>query len=148
MMGLPRPSPESFAVFLANSAVARLPLGLADYGLVLQDWRIKKTLLGNFGVLSYAREVPLTGDTITATQGLGAIHIDPAGAIAALSLVLPPSPVDGQVFEVSTSQDITALTVTAPGGTTVVGVTGNVLAASGGSSWRYDLSRDEWFPRY
>lgn len=65
---------------------------------------------------------PLTGTTITVPQGVSQLVVDPAGTIAALTVVLPPASqlVDGQEFKMSTTQTITALTVTAGANTSIV----------------------------
>jgi len=56
-------------------------------------------------------EVPLTGDTITLTAGQRLLFVNPAGTIATLTVKLPPTPVAGQIVEMSFSQIVTALTV-------------------------------------
>jgi hypothetical protein len=105
------------------------------------------SLLGGSFVVSFSFQRPLTGATITATTGLGAFVIQPAGTIAALNVVLPPGPTDGQIFEVSTSQTITAIAVTAPAGASVVA--GNtMLTAGGGMSWRYHAADTAWYRRF
>jgi hypothetical protein len=100
--------------------------------------------------LSYDYVQPSTGDTYAAAEGLNAVLIDPAGAIAVLNLVLPPNPGDGDVFEVSTTQDISSIPKTAASGAVFAGTSGNSggLPANGGISWRYRLSLNTWFPRY
>jgi len=98
--------------------------------------------------LPYSYIIPADGSTQTATEGLGAFVFNPAGALATLAVVLPVSPIDGQVFEISTSQDIGALTVSAPAGATVSGGTVGVLSGNGGCSWRYVESETTWFRRF
>jgi hypothetical protein len=65
------------------------------------------------------RVTPLTAATVTATTGVDALVllIAPAGTIAALTVVFPTNPVDGQNFVIRCSQIVTTLTVTG----TVVG---------------------------
>jgi len=98
--------------------------------------------------LVYSRVVPLTGDTLTASVGLGAFRIDPAGELATLTVIMPPSPPDGFIFSISTTQTIDALTITGSGTATMAGSSGGpyVLAANGGSSWQFDMTLNEWFP--
>ena len=62
-------------------------------------------LLGGSFTVTFRFQRPLTGATLTATTGLGAFVIQPAGPIAALNVVLPPGPTDGQIFELSTQPD-------------------------------------------
>lgn len=65
---------------------------------------------------------PLTGTSITVPAGVSQLVVDPAGTIAGLTVVLPAaaSLVDGQEFKMSTTQTITALTVTAGANTSIV----------------------------
>jgi hypothetical protein len=57
---------------------------------------------------------PLTGTTVTSNPGAGQLthFIKPAGTIAALTLVLPTNPVDGQIVNYIFGAAVTALTVT------------------------------------
>lgn len=66
--------------------------------------------------------VPLTGATVTATSLNRQILIQPAGTIAALTLVMPAATglKDNQRLGVCTTQIVTTLTVTAGSGTTVL----------------------------
>jgi hypothetical protein len=104
-------------------------------------------LLGGSFTVSFSFQRPLTGATLTATTGLGAFVIQPAGPIAALNVVLPPGPTDGQIFELSTNQTITAMAVTAPAGATVQQGSG-MLTAGGGMSWRYHPADTTWYRRF
>jgi hypothetical protein len=93
--------------------------------------------------------IPSDGDTLTATVGLAGYILDPVAALNTLTINLPPTPSDQQTFEVSTTQDITALTANAPGGVSVMGGDGKTLAANGGQAWRYiGGSTRTWFRRY
>ena len=56
-------------------------------------------------------EIPLTGATITLTAGQRLLFVNPAGTIATLAVKLPPTPVAGQICEMSFGQIVTALTV-------------------------------------
>jgi len=98
------------------------------------------------GVSPYVYVEPSSGATLTAVEDQAAFVINPAAAIATLAVVMPPGPSDGAIFEVSTSQDIAALTVTAPGGAAVFGTFPIVMAPSG-ISWRYVQSEATWFRR-
>lgn len=65
---------------------------------------------------------PLTGASITMGNGVVKLLLDPAGTIAALTVVTAPATAlfDGQELQISSSQTVTALTVTAGTGTTIV----------------------------
>jgi len=86
-----------------------------------------------------------------ATQTVGALStnvwllIAPTGTIATLTIALPPSTsaADGQTVMISTSQQITALTVTASGAT-VSGVPVGLLAW-GSVTLRYNTAALTWY---
>jgi hypothetical protein len=92
-------------------------------------------------------EAPLTGVSITLTAQTTKLAINPAGTIAAHTIVLPAATalLDGQTLEIGSTQIITALTVTAGSGTTVVGVPAGVLGAIGGFKIVYQASTATWF---
>lgn len=104
-------------------------------------------LLGGSFVISQSFQAPTSGATLTATSGLGAFIIEPAGTIAALTVVLPPSPTEGQIFELSTTQTITAISVSGASSETVWGAQ-QMLVANGGMSWRYRAADTTWYRRF
>jgi len=130
---------EKYSTFALAQAPIVLPFLTGDILIAVRagvPYQVPPTAF-QAAAISYVYAQPLTGNTLTAIAGQGAFVIDPAGAIAALTVVLPPGAVDGQVFELSTTQTITALTVNPAAGDTVVGGAVGVLAANGGASWRY-----------
>ncbi len=98
--------------------------------------------------ISYLRVSPVSGDTITALTGLQAFRIDPLGELATLTVVMPPNPVDGDMFRISTTQTLDAVTIVGAGTATMAATSGGpyVLAANGGSSWQYDAAINQWLP--
>jgi hypothetical protein len=66
------------------------------------------------GLRPVQRVVPLTTDTVTATTGIDGLVLllVPAATIAALTVVFPTNPVDGQQFTLRSTQIVTVLTVT------------------------------------
>ena len=119
-----------------------------DYTLHVQDGATPGGhQVGMPGGNNYAYQQPSSGATLTAPAFLGAYVLDPGAALAALTVILPPTANDGQVFELSTTQAITALTVDPAAGQSVIG--GNVLlTANGGISWRYRSADNTWYRRY
>lgn len=93
---------------------------------------------GNVVTTQYAQ--PTTGQTVTASSGVNALLIDPAGTLAALTVVLPSAPVEGQVFMMGSSQIITAMTITG----TIVG-TLTTLGAAGFARFCYSATASKWF---
>lgn len=83
--------------------------------------------------------VPTTGQTVTG-DGSAVICINPAGTLAALTVVLPASPFDGQECTIATSQILTSLTITG----TIVG-TLTTLALGGFARFVYSAQASKWF---
>ena len=72
--------------------------------------------------------------------------LNPSLLLALGTLVLPANPIDGQVIEVSSTQTITVLTVSAS--QTIRGGGAITIGATTGLSWRYIQSIDTWMRRY
>jgi len=84
---------------------------------------------------SWDTQVPTTGATITTTYGLRELTVNPAADLAALTVVIPPTPADRDEFTFVSTKNITTLTIN--GGTT--GVTANTRLV-----WRYNTSLTAW----
>lgn len=82
-------------------------------------------------------EVPLTGFTITANDGVSKVILNPAGTLATGTFKLPANPVEGQSIELSSTQTQTALTVAAGSGHTIVGTAVTALTAVTFVKWVY-----------
>ncbi len=88
--------------------------------------------------------VPTTGTTVTATAQVQTLVLNPAGTLVSLAIRFPPSPVDGQVFNVCISQIITTLTTATTDGSTIDGsITTTAINSSGG--WVYAATPTTWF---
>lgn len=91
--------------------------------------------------LSVQESAPTTGQTVTLTRARMVLGlINPAGTLAALTVVLPASSKDGDICTISTSQIITALTITG----TIVG-TLTTLALGGTATFIYSGTSSKWF---
>lgn len=97
---------------------------------------------------NYTYQTPASGATLTAAAHLAAYILDPATSLASLTVVVPSAPNDGDAFELSTTQTITALTITPAAGQTVKGGGPFLLAADGGVAWRYRAANTTWYRRY
>lgn len=97
-----------------------------------------KSLSGNVVATQY--ETPATGATVNASAGTEVLFLDPAGTLATLTVVLPPSPVGGQDFTIGSSQIVTTLTLTG----TIVG-TLTTLAMGGFARFVYSNQAAKWF---
>lgn len=58
-------------------------------------------------------------NTLTATTTTGGFIVLGSGALSPTTINLPPSPIDGQEFKLSSNVTIAALTVAAPGGASI-----------------------------
>lgn len=64
---------------------------------------------------------PTTGTTVAMPKGTTSMYLTPAGTLAALTVLLPPSPLPGMVVSLASSATITALTVQTAAGGAVAG---------------------------
>lgn len=103
------------------------------------------------GVTGYVPEpfiklevAPATGSTTTPPPGVQydwVVYTNP-GTIAAQTLVLPTSPVDGQIFIVSNFAIITAFTLSPA----AVGFTNGASLAAGNGIWlAFSAPSNQWF---
>ena len=111
-------------------------------GATLGGWPLR-TIGAN-----YAYQTPTSGATLTASAHLGAYILEPAGTLASLTIVVPTAPNDGDEFEATTTETITALTVNPAAGQTLKGGGPFTLAANGGAAWRYRAANATWYRRY
>lgn len=82
---------------------------------------------------------PTTGQTVVA-NGAGALVINPAGTLVALTITFPASPVDGQAFEILSTQIVTTMTLS--GGTIASALT--TIGVNGAARWRYSTTAATW----
>lgn len=98
---------------------------------------------GSSGAVTPQYASPLTGATVVvnaATGPLSRLILTPAGTLATLTVDMASiAPGDGYVFELMTTQEITALTAN---GETFL------LNANSGASWVYRASNTTWYARY
>lgn len=102
------------------------------------------------GVLTY--NVPVTGDTITLTNITRQLIVEPAGTIAALTVVLPAAStlLNSQRLGICGTQIVTTLTMTAGSGTTISNAATAMLipVATGAAScpeWIYRTANTTWY---
>lgn len=86
---------------------------------------------------------PASGATLTAAAHQAAYLIDPAGPLAALTIVMPSAPNDGDGFLVMTTQPIAQLTVSPAAGQSVAGAPQG-LAPDGSACWQYRAADATW----
>jgi hypothetical protein len=88
---------------------------------------------------------PLTGAKVAIAQRAfqTAVLIDPLGALAALEVDFPTAPNDGDLVSVSSSQTVTALTLS--GGTIAIINPPTTMAAGGHVLYAYSAAGNKWF---
>lgn len=135
---LQAPGPASLTGLETIPADTNAPQGQAP-----QTIEIPVLVLGA-GLTSY--QSPLTGTTITSAAGTSNLVLTPAGTIAALTVALPPAAtnVDGAIFTISTSQTVTALTVTAGVGNSLIS-SPTTLTANNDVSFIWRASNTSWY---
>lgn len=87
-------------------------------------------------------ETPATGATVTVASDTHVLQLNPAGTIAALTVVFPAAPYNKQLLTISSSQIVTAVTVTSV--KSVLGAL-TTLVVAGFASYRYNSTADFWF---
>ena len=106
----------------------------------------------SLGAGPYQYNAPLTGATLTMTAQQRRLIIDPAGTIAALTVVFPTAAtlIDNQLMGICTTQIVTALTLTAGSGTTILnGPTALLVPVATGAGscveWVYRQANTSWY---
>jgi hypothetical protein len=101
---------------------------------------------GNNGVLqSYDYQVLTTGFTYTFASGTTTLIINPAGTLATGTITMPASPADGMVITIESTQQVTAVTVAANTGQTLVGAASQLIPNQP-LSFIYRLTNTTWYP--
>ncbi len=149
-----------------NSCVNTVPAGPAITGSEtipadtnLSQGRSPQTVkltMQDIGVGTTQWVVPLTAANLTVFSEERQMIAIPAGTIAAMTVTLPPAAsvgghpalVEGQRWGICSSQTITALTLTAGAGTTIVGTPTAITVSTTGSEcyqFIYRLSNTTWY---
>jgi hypothetical protein len=101
---------------------------------------------GTNGLLQqYAYLVPTTGFAYTFPAGTTVLVMNPAGTLATGAITMPADPADGMTITFSSTKTITALTVNANTGQSIVGAP-TVLPANQAGGYVYRLSNTTWYP--
>lgn len=101
---------------------------------------------GTNGLLQqYDYQVLTTAFTYTFAAGTTVLVINPAGTLATGTITMPAAPADGMTISFSSTQTITALTVNANTGQSIVSAA-TVLPARQATTYVYRLSNTTWYP--
>lgn len=138
---------------LSSSKASQLKMGFSGGGLFQYSAAgiaFEFDNVGNF--INHAGEAdasklivtPTTGSTVTLAT-INRRTIINTGLLAALTLNMPATPVDGQLQTVSSVGGVTALTVASAGSDTIVGAPSTIVASSS-FTMEYDLTSTSWYP--
>jgi hypothetical protein len=95
---------------------------------------------------SYAYNAPATGFSITIGNAVKGLVLDPAGTLATGTITMPGNPHDGRVVKISSSQAVTALTLTPNTGQSFsAGGAVSTLAANSAISYIWRNSLNTWY---
>jgi hypothetical protein len=101
---------------------------------------------GTNGVLqAYDYQVLTTGFTYTFAAGVQTLIANHAGTLATGTVTMPASPADGMTITISTTQQITALTLSANTGQSMGGTQTTLLPANSAVQFVYRLSNTTWY---
>jgi hypothetical protein len=101
---------------------------------------------GTNGVLqSYDYQVLTTGFSYTFAAGTTTLIANPAGTLATGTVTMPAAPGDGMVVTIESTQQVTALTVAANTGQSLVGAP-TQLVPNQPLSFVYRLTNTTWYP--
>jgi hypothetical protein len=92
-------------------------------------------------------QVPLTGFNITIGSTQNVLTLNPAGTLAAGTVIMPSSPVDGLSVEIASTKTISSFTLSANAGQTLLNAPTS-LAAGVGVGFYYNAALTTWFRRY
>lgn len=145
---------------VCNSTVPAGPTSLTGNETIIADTHLTQGQspqtvaidISTLGAGPYQYSAPLTGTSVTITPATRHLIIEPAGTIAALTVVFPAAAglQDNQTFGLCSRQVVTALTVTNGTGTTVLDPPTALTApvTTGGAScpeWVYRVANTSWY---
>lgn len=102
-----------------------------------------------FGVADQSKsvQIPTTGFTITVANATQSLILNPAGTLAAGTITMPATPIDGQEVRFSSTQTVTALTVS-PNAAQTISNAPTTIAPGQGYGYIYHLATTNWFRLY
>lgn len=120
--------------------------GLTQDGLLAKWLLLAQQAVNRLGA-SRAYEVltPVTGFAHTIPKATGVCLLTPAGVLATGTITLPAQASDGFQQELLSSQTVTALTVAASSGQTIVGSTAFALSAGVKVVYFFVASTSTWY---
>ena len=99
---------------------------------------------GAAGALPYTYNAPVTGFAITVGNNITQLILEPAGTLASGTVTLPAAPEDGDTVGISSTQAITALTISPNAGQTVADAPAS-FAVGGAVKFLYRATNTTWY---
>jgi hypothetical protein len=93
---------------------------------------------------SHSIQTPVAGFSITIGNKVGTLTLTPAGTIASGTITLPAAPINGQVIHITSTQNITTLTIAPNAGQTLANAI-HMIAATAPVSYMYDAPGTKWY---
>jgi hypothetical protein len=101
---------------------------------------------GTNGLLQqYDFQTPTTGFSYTFAAGTQVLVMNPVGTLATGTITMPSSPADGMTITFSSTEQITALTLSGNTGQTIGGTQTVLLPANSAVQFIYRLSNTTWY---
>lgn len=100
---------------------------------------------GGGGTVSVQDASPTTGQTVV-SDGSNLLVLTPAGTLATLTIDFPSSPVNGQLFSINSSQQITLLTLSSSAD--IQNYSTPFLLLPGTIQYVYNLSNTTWIQNF
>lgn len=100
--------------------------------------------LGALGVSVYDYQVPASGFAITIPNGTKRLVLNPAATLAAGTVTMPAAPYDGQEVGISSTQVITALTLSPNTGQTIADAI-TTIGVGGAATFLYNATTAAWY---
>jgi len=101
---------------------------------------------GTNGVIqAYDFQALTTGFSYTFAAGTQTLVMNPAGTLATGTITMPAAPADGMTITITTTQQITALTIAGNSGQSIGGTQVALMAANSALSFVYRLTNTTWY---
>lgn len=99
----------------------------------------------NNNIGNYSYQVPLVGFSIVMADNTPILLLDPAGTLAAGTIWVPTSPVDGLVITIASTAAVTALTMPPSFSGATITAPATTLAAYTAVRFLYRLTNNMWY---
>jgi len=93
---------------------------------------------------SAVQQVVTTGFSLTVPNGQQILTLTPAATLATGSIIMPPAPINGAFVQVSTTNTVTALTLSGNTGQTLLNAP-TTLTAGSSFSYYYNATNSTWY---